>query len=304
MKRRFSKIFLLSILAFGGDFSARGQIYEDPRLRAERERILAERDAARRRQEDFQTLKRELERNTGNGSRNSSSVANRVSKKERRRTEADLARVAVENEDLGLYKQILSQPDAGLFRLQDFSICAKTKAQCPEFIPGYGTAFSFQKILYEDKFFADISFENSMFQLQGFNTLGFLTNLGDLPLADLSLETGGIREMAEFTPSDKFEEIQSHVQAAKKGFQVGNFVYQASLPLKNDSTYALRSILYEIRKKSDAAEKINGRHRPEPGRKDIIIVFRVVRRHADGSVTLLWKRLREKDSPIVFVNDK
>ena len=32
-------------------------------------------------------------------------------------------------------------------------------------------------------------------------------------------------------------------------------------------------------------------------RKDVIVVFRIVQRHADGAVTILWKRLAERDSP-------
>ncbi len=60
---------------------------------------------------------------------------------------------------------------------------------------------------------------------------------------------------------------------------MAGYVYKSSLPSMTNRTYILRSISYN--------------------RFDVLVAFRVVRQDADGSVILVWKRLKEFPTPIL-----
>ncbi|MGC2238803.1 MAG: hypothetical protein WA584_21790 [Pyrinomonadaceae bacterium] len=216
----------------------------------------------------------------------------------REKRNKELKTVAVDKEDLTKFRRFLEQPGTGIMRLRDLSDC-ELKRQCLQLVAGFGSAYSFHEKTYAEKFYADILFSKAAFHVQGLNTLGFLTELGDVSIDNLSLTTSGIKEMAEFEPSDKTEVVKSHLFIVKKGFQVGDFTYKTSFLFKETSTYALRSITYRVIDKSSKPEK-NDKKLKDKWR-DIIVVFRVIRKHADGSVSVIWKELQDKDAPTLIV---
>ncbi|MET0753160.1 MAG: hypothetical protein ABWZ66_07295 [Pyrinomonadaceae bacterium] len=218
----------------------------------------------------------------------------------REKRNEELKTVAVEKEDLNNFRRFLEQPGTGMMRLRDLSEC-EIKRKCLQLVAGFGSAYSFHKKTYVEKFYADILFSNAAFHIQGLNTLGFLTDLGDVSIDNLSLTTSGIKEMAEFEPTDKAEAVKSQLFIVKKGFQVGDFTYKTSVSFKESSTYALRSITYRVIGKSSKPEK-NDKKLKDKWR-DIIIVFRVIRKYADGSVSLLWKELQDKDAPTIEIEE-
>ncbi|MDQ3801602.1 MAG: hypothetical protein M3384_19440 [Acidobacteriota bacterium] len=209
-------------------------------------------------------------------------------------TEKDLAAVAVEDEDKIKFAAFLKQPRTGIFRLHDVSNCERThkvynvEEPCPAHLDEKGSAYSFQDDDYKIISLADISLDNAAFQVRKIRTLSFLTNLGDTAIENLTLQTSGIREMAEFVPSADKKEVIVQAEIASRGFQIGKYVYKTSHPLRENSTYSLRLITYRV-------ENANSAVKAKP--LDVIVVFRVVRTHPDGSITILWKELQRQDAP-------
>lgn len=209
-------------------------------------------------------------------------------------TARDLRAIAVSEEDKTKFAAFLKQPRTGIFRLHDISSCHeservyKVEEPCPTHVAEKGSAYSFTERDYEFKLLADIFLEKDNFRIRKFETLSFLTDLGDVPLENLTLAASGIREMAEFVPSLDKKQVIAQAGIATKGFQIGKYVYKTSRPLKENSTYALRSITYRFEN-----ENVSVKTR----RVDIVVVFRVVRKHEDGSVIILWKELQRRDAP-------
>lgn len=211
--------------------------------------------------------------------------------------------IAINREDVNKYHELLNGSDTGIVRLHDFSNCKLNKKNCAQGLVGQGSSYSFQNNVYTDKLVADILFENASFHIEGLNTLGFISNLGNLPLDSSNLTTAGIKEMAEFEPSSQLAEAESHVAAARNGFQVGNFIYKTSLSLKEESTYVFRSIVFRVISKTQNTNRTDSNGKRESRRRDIIVVFRVIRKHKDGSISLLWKKLQDKESPTIEVEE-
>ena len=210
--------------------------------------------------------------------------------------------IVVSNADVNKYHDFLRGSKSGIVRLQDFSNCKRDREKCVEGLSGNAGSYSFRDNIYIEKSFADILFDNAYFHIEALNTLGFLIDLGDTPLENLSLKTDGIREMVEFQPSNQLAEVEKHIAIAKNGFQVGNFLYKTALPFKENSTYALRTIVYRVIDKSSVTQKKADNKKAEPRRRDEIIIFRCIRKHDDGSISLLWKQLQDNDSPTIEIN--
>lgn len=211
-------------------------------------------------------------------------------------TRKDLEAVAVNAEDTAKFAAFLKQPRTGIFRLHDIAKCEASEKiydvdePCPAHLVEKGSAYSFQEKDYAPKWLANISLEAATFRIWKFEALNFLTDLGNAPLENLNLTSDGVREMNEFSPSNDKQEVSTQRRVAAKGFQVGKFIYKTKCPLRENSTYALRSIAYPF--EGGAGKRL-----------DIIVVFRVVRSHGDGSVSILWKELQRKDAP-KFANKK
>jgi hypothetical protein len=217
-------------------------------------------------------------------------------------TQKDKEAVAMNAQDAARFAEFLRQDDAGFVRLYDASTCEtnlrvlNVADECPPNISGRGVFYSFRKKKYQPRFFADVKFYKNSLQATGLNVLGFLVNLGDAPLEGLSLESGGVREMNAFAPPEEFENIKAQFHAVQRGFKIGDFLYKSALPLRENNTYALRAVAYQ--------GKVTGRFGrfkfnvlSDDKRQDVIIAFRVIRKHSNGSISLLWRELQRKPAP-------
>lgn len=287
---------LLIVLFFWFSISViSGQIYPNPQVRIELEKKMAEETAAYKRQREalqMQAMDRRI------NDRRSTTYRTRKSKIKAK----DFDKIAISHEDISLYKDFLSQSKVGILRLHDANVCVQNKRQCPQSFSGKGSAYSFRQDVYLDENFADILFADSTFHLKSIGSLGFLTDLGNLPLEKLTLADKGVKELAEFEPSDKLEVIDKQYSIAQKGFQVGEFIYKTSLLLNENSTYVFRNIHYSfVKNTKNSLLKGDEDLRPNNGIDDLIVAFRVIRKYEDGSIILLWKILQSKDSPTVIL---
>lgn len=155
-------------------------------------------------------------------------------------------------------------------------------------MPGGGAFYSFARGRYQPFQMADIWLKGDLFQA-GFagEVLGLLTVLGDVPLNAVTGNSAGADYLSQFIPPDSLAEVEKQYQRSRTGFQVLKHTYSMSVPVRADTTYALRSIAYKEDHNSDESREA----------VDVFVVFRVVHKSSEGDVTLLWKELQRKKSP-------
>ncbi|HYP30189.1 MAG TPA: hypothetical protein VE262_26015 [Blastocatellia bacterium] len=178
-------------------------------------------------------------------------------------------------EDRAAFAAFLRQPDTGLTRL-----LPREKYGQKLTIPGGGYVYSFRRLTHEYGYGSDISLEQDRFKV-GFAgaDYGFFVNLGDIPLQGVTLDHPGLQYLVEYKVPASPGEMHREKRRAGSLFEANGFKYGDSVAAVNNTTYALRSI--------------------EPQDADTLIAFRVVRRDADGSLTLLWKVLKRFPAPHV-----
>lgn len=192
-------------------------------------------------------------------------------------------------EDLARFEAFLNLPDTGLIRLFpkgkfEYSLNVVSASDSKQVttlpITGGGAAYSFTKKKHEMTEWSEIAFQDGML-FSGFagGVLGFMANLGDVPLESVSLKTTGVDYLQDLArPRNRSEAI---VQSKRNhdGFMAGGVTYYSVLAVVPGSTYVLRSV----------AE----------GRIDTLIAFRVCRKDEDGSLIILWRRLKKDSAPLL-----
>jgi len=97
-----------------------------------------------------------------------------------------------------------------------------------------------------------------------------------------------------FVPdSDEFLRFDGQIA---KGVEADGFLYRKGQPVKESSTFAVRSIAY----RGQYLRSVDGIQYDElefDERRDVIVAFRVVDREPNGNVTIVWQRLRDVQAP-------
>jgi len=237
-----------------------------------------------------------------------------LSKEERTRIKAMLAPNA---EDAAKYKDFLRQKNTGLFRLFPDFDCHQEKnvirvdGNCANLVPGSWN-YSFRQKNYSDIDFWDVRFKDENLISKGFLSQGMLVRLGNVPLENVSTASGGIKFLLEFKPGTLLEEAKKQFAQIEKGIEADGYKYTNSIKADENTTYAMRVVAYR--------DKINNRGLSDKitsgdfkyfylnsndKRIDLTVAFRVVRRDADGSITILWKELNRREAPkIVFAKNE
>jgi hypothetical protein len=181
--------------------------------------------------------------------------------------------ISVAPRDKTKYAKFLKQSDTGIFRL-----LPREKYDGKLSIRGGGAYYSFTRLVNDYGHGSDIELSQGNFNV-GFAGLnfGFLVILDDTPLDSVTLEHPGLKFLLSFVPASVEPEIREQQRRSSYGIQADGFTYKRSAAALVNTTYALRSIDY-----SGA---------------DILVAFRVVRRDADGSMILIWKKLKSFQSP-------
>jgi hypothetical protein len=219
----------------------------------------------------------------------------------------DYEAIALNSEDINKYAAYLGTNNSGLIRLHDASKCVSGKnivnleEPCPSnFIFGKGTSYSFRTQKYRGLNFSDLQLFNQNLYTVGLNTQGILTKIGDIALDKVSIETNGVKQLHGFVPSSDYTKANGEIKAFFNGVRAGSYIYKKESPVKENETYILRSIAYKgkvIERRGPF--KINILDNDK--RDDVIVAFRVVRKHEDGSVTLLWKEINRQPAPKLII---
>ncbi|MGQ0541287.1 MAG: hypothetical protein ACT4O9_05460 [Blastocatellia bacterium] len=206
------------------------------------------------------------------------------------------------------YASVLKLADTRLVRLAALTDCArilditKPEKECLRyFLPGKAQSYSFRKQDYTHTAFSDIERSKDGFVLGGTFVLGLITSLGDTPIETVISSTENVTALAAFTPSTVMEDAARQESHVKRGMLLGNLTYRKQIPIAEGTTYLLRSVAFRVKFANAPKEKNLGALN-EDDRQDVIVVFRVVKRGLDDSILILWKKIAEKDSPVLEVD--
>ena len=185
----------------------------------------------------------------------------------------ELEFVSPSPEDRAQFAEFLLERDTGLARL-----LPREKYREKLNIREGGAYYSFTKLSNSYDHDPQIGFAQDSIDT-GFAgaDFGFLVSLGDIPLESIGLDNECVQYLAAFTPPNALPEAREQQQRSSSGFVVGRNRYIRRLPVTVGGSYVLRSISYD--------------------ESDVLVAFRIVRRDADGSLILLWKKLREFSVP-------
>lgn len=261
------------------------------------------------REEDFQKRMRDMKNAVQN--RNYPSAAKQLETLEEEKRRID-ALLAPHPDDLTKYKTFLEQSKTGIFRLMpDYGCESKNTLRvggiCEHHIPGKW-AYSFRLRDYSNEVFHDIWFTEGTLVSEGFLSQGILSNLGDVPLQNVSLSSNEMKYLAEFDPATDRSIIKDQYQMISKGFEKDGLYYSNQIKIGENTTYVLRIIAYRLEDKfflrkqaKTSADKEKVFFLKYDKRNDSIFAFRVIRKGDDGGITILWKEiLRQKSPKIVF----
>lgn len=176
-------------------------------------------------------------------------------------------------EDRAQFAEFLLQPDTGLARL-----LPREKYREKLNVREGGAYYSFTKLSNSYDRDPQIGLEQEQLStgFAGAN-FGFLVSLGDVPLESVTHENECVQYLTAFVPPTLESEARDQQRRSSSGFEIGRNRLKGRLPVVVGGSYLLRSIGYE--------------------RFDVLVAFRVVRSDTDGSVILLWKKLREFSTP-------
>src|SRR5215510_7990225 len=108
---------------------------------------------------------------------------------------------------------------------------------------------------------------------------GFLAALGDIPLENVNMEDPSVQYLATFVTPTAEPEAREQQRRSSTGIVIGANRYKSRLPITVGGSYILRSVNYDS--------------------SDVLVAFKIVRQDTDGSVILLWKKLREFPTPFL-----
>jgi hypothetical protein len=183
-------------------------------------------------------------------------------------------------QNIAQFAQFLSQPDTGIFR-----ILPRNKYDGKLLtVPGNGAYYSFSRRSNTFGYGSDIEYSQGKFRT-GFSSsaVGFFSQLGDISIESITLEHPAAAFLNKYTPPAKESEIRQHQQQQanyNKGIREGEFTFSSQVALFSNTTYLLRSIDYYAS-------------------SDILVALRVVKQDGDGSLVIIWKKLKLFPTPLV-----
>jgi hypothetical protein len=182
-------------------------------------------------------------------------------------------------DDRNSFRNFLQDKHTGLIRLMPREIYDSATYHTKETIKirGGGAYYSFADLTHVYGYGSDIQFERGMLSvgLAGAD-YGILTNLGQVPLPDITLADQRTSVLAHYQAATSESQARIAHLRLQRGVVINGDLYQSQLPLEVNATYLLRSIIF--------------------AGTDVLVAFQVVRQDTDGSIIILWKLLKQYSS--------
>jgi hypothetical protein len=205
---------------------------------------------------------------------------NRDNRREQEDRVLKKGRLAPSENDRNLLSNFLQDRHTGLIRLMPRETYDNPRyhPQKPLIIRGGGAYYSFARLTHAYGYGNDLALERNVLSV-GFAgaDYGMLTDLGDRPLEDITLNDPRMRFITQYAPPKPERAARAEFRRFRAGVTIDGVLYRSGLPAQVGSTYLLRSIVY--------------------GDSDILVAFRVVREDKDGSLIIAWKRLKKYSEP-------
>ncbi len=193
--------------------------------------------------------------------------------------------LAPTEEDRAKYAEFLRQPDTGLIRLlpRDYFDKFHFPYRRPLTIDGGGAFYSFAERTHEYVNSAAIYLERGqLFSVWAGGNYSLLTSLGDIPIENVSSDSPAVQFLAQHIPAADLEHARAEQRRWMEGATVEGIRYNYHLTATLNTTYVLRSILYDT--------------------ADTLVTFKIVRVDDDDVLTIAWKLLRKYPTPYMSRN--
>lgn len=135
----------------------------------------------------------------------------------------------------------------------------------------------------ESKLTTDIQFKGNKFIAGDGIVQGIMADIGDVDLESVGLTHKAVEFLDDYNPKQSLSKIAKQNEDLAKGISADGFTFTNAVPLKINSTYVLRSVLYRYHEEGQLSV-------PDRG-VDVRVAFKVVGQEPDGSVIIIWKEL-------------
>lgn len=232
---------------------------------------------------------------------------------EERKRMAEL--IAPHPEDLETYKDFLDEDRTGIFRIFPNADCVEKNivrvgGDCENFVPDRNT-FRFRPGATTD----DIAFNSDRLMAIGFFRQYLLGNIGDVDLRTLAKGDARLKFIEGFTPGTTVESAREQSRQLRQGISADGVTYSFAVEPKLNSSYVFRIIAYRVGNNVQRRIFDSRKDPHHPSRlfatlrrdkqTDMLVVFRIIRKDADGNSTIIWKELDRNDPPeITFGKDQ
>jgi hypothetical protein len=214
-------------------------------------------------------------------------------------------------EESSEHRETLSQSNSGIVTLLGPNSCSQpiddpeevliTGTNClDQAIPGLGRQFSFRSRDHVSMGLADLGIAAGWFFGYGYFTQTILTDLGDIPLREVSLDRPGLEFLREFIPATTIEGSNKQRVELENGVVRDELQFFNAVKAVTNHTYILRSVAYRgelVTVLNLGDRKVRFDRLKGDKREDVIVAFRVIHVNDNGTVRLIWRKLSGKDSP-------
>lgn len=209
--------------------------------------------------------------------------------------------------DVSRYNDLLTSAKSGIFKLLPDDDCVtqnlvRTDGNCKAFVMA-SSSYSFRTGSYAHPYYHDLGFNHGELFSNAFFSQGILVSLGNSPIEEITLGHDALKLVRDFQPASDFGIAKKSAAQLKAGIEFGSFRYSSTLVPVLNTTYALRSIAYDIANSlppvpdSTSGNELRFHTLALDKRGDVTVVFRIIRIGEDGSLTIVWKELDRRDAP-------
>lgn len=144
-------------------------------------------------------------------------------------------------------------------------------------IQGGGSYYSFINKSHDYQNTAQIGLEQNNLKV-GFAgaDYGFIADLGETSLVDISREVPAVNFLVNYQPPTKIDEIRLEQRKAQD-YKTDVTSYKRNLPAVVGHTYVLRAISFD--------------------EADVLVTFKIYRKDTDGSLIIFWKFIEQFETP-------
>lgn len=149
-------------------------------------------------------------------------------------------------------------------------------------IQGGGSYYSFTTTSHDYQKIAQIGLEQNYLKV-GFAgaDYGFIADLGETPLAEVTVETAEVNFLLNYKPPVNEPDVRVE-QRKVWNYEVNGLTYKSHVPAVVGHSYVLRAISFD--------------------NADILVAFKVNRKDTDGSLIIFWKLIENFEKPLLARN--